>query len=271
MTTASTFRSLHAPGEMLVLPNAWDSASAALFEASGARATATTSSAMAWSLGYPDGEHVPIELLADVVRRIVRTVSIPVSVDLERGFGRTPREVGESVTRVLDAGAVGFNLEDGDSAPEVFAERVRAAREAAQRAGIDAFINARTDIVLRRTHPPEQHVAESLARAKIYEAAGADGFFVPGLRTLEHIEAIAKGTSLPLNVLSGPGLADVATLRQLGVRRLSIGGNLAEVAYESARRACVELVQSGTYSSFFPAEITYAKMNALFVKNRSGS
>jgi len=155
MTTASTFRSLHAPGEMLVLPNAWDSASAALFEASGARATATTSSAMAWSLGYPDGEHVPIELLADVVRRIVRTVSIPVSVDLERGFGRTPREVGESVTRVLDAGAVGFNLEDGDSAPEVFAERVRAAREAAQRAGIDAFINARTDIVLRRTHPPE--------------------------------------------------------------------------------------------------------------------
>ncbi|WP_394838533.1 isocitrate lyase/phosphoenolpyruvate mutase family protein [Pendulispora rubella] len=264
MNNAATFRSLHAPGEMLVLPNAWDCASAALFEASGARATATTSSAMAWSLGYPDGEHVPVALLADVVRRMVRTVSIPVSVDLERGFGATPRDVAESVTRILDAGAVGFNLEDGSGDPKAFAERLHAAREAAQRAGVDAFINARTDVVLHGKLPPEKHVEECLARAEVYAAAGADGFFVPRLSTPPHIEAVAKGTSLPLNVLSGPGLANVATLRQLGVRRLSIGGNLAEVAYEAARRACTELVQSGTYSSFFPAEITYPKMNAFF-------
>ncbi|WP_394849078.1 isocitrate lyase/phosphoenolpyruvate mutase family protein [Pendulispora brunnea] len=265
MTNAiATFRSLHAPGEMLVLPNAWDSASAALFAASGARATATTSSGLAWSLGYPDGEHVPVALLADVVRRMVRTVDIPVSVDLERGYGRTPREVAETVARILDTGAVGFNLEDGSGDPGAFAEHLHAAREAAQRAGVDAFINARTDIVLHGKHPAEQHVSECLARAKVYAAAGADGFFVPGLRTPEHIEAISKGTPLPLNVFSGPGLADVATLRQLGVRRLSVGGRLTEVAYEAARRACVELLDSGTYSSFFPAEITYAKMNAFF-------
>jgi len=261
---AATFRSLHDPGELVVLPNVWDCASAALFEASGARALATSSSAVAWSLGFPDGEKLPAPLLVDVVARVARTVSIPVSVDLERGYGRTAHDVAETVTRMLDVGAVGFNLEDHAGPPEELAERIVATRAAARRHGVDAFINARVDIVLHGTAPKERHVEESLARAKVYQDAGADGLFVPGLRAPEHIEAIAKGTPLPLNVLSTPGLVDVSGLRRLGVRRLSVGGRLAEVALEAARSACAELLAAGTYSSFFPPEITYARMNGFF-------
>ncbi|WP_394820848.1 isocitrate lyase/phosphoenolpyruvate mutase family protein [Pendulispora albinea] len=265
---AATFRSLHAPGELVVFPNAWDAGSAALFVANGARAITTTSCAVAWSLGYADGEDLPLEELLGAVRRMVRAVSVPVSVDFERGYGKTPREVAESVTRVLETGAVAVNLEDGAGRPEALAESIAAAREAARRFGVDLFINSRTDIVLHRTHPPEQHVEESLARAKIFEEAGADGFFVPGLQNPDHIQAITRGTSLPLNVLAWPGLAPVPELRRLGVRRVTVGGRLGEVALEAARRACVELLQAGTYS--FPVgEITYAGMNALFAPPRA--
>jgi len=174
--------------------------------------------------------------------------------------------VDQTSERILDAGAVGLNLEDNAGSPADLAERIAAARTAAERRGVNLFINARTDIVLHRTHPPDHYVEESLARAKIYQDAGADGFFVPDIRSPEHIEAITKGTSLPVNVLAMPEVPDVAELRKRGVRRLSIGGRLAEVAYAAARRACAELLEAGTYSSFYPADITYAKMNKFFTK-----
>ena len=266
IVNAASFRSLHAPGEMLVLPNAWDAASAALFETCGARAIATSSSALAWSLGYPDGERMGIDTHVETIRRIVRSVSIPVSVDFERGYGETPKNVTESVTRMLEAGAVGINLEDSAGDPNALAERIAASREAARRFGVDLFINSRSDIILHGTHHAEQHVEELLRRAKIFQSAGADGFFVPALSKPEHIQEIVRGTSLPLNLFAAmPGLAPVPELRRLGVRRLSVGGKLAEVALEAARRACVELLQAGTYG-FDTGEINYHQMNALFSK-----
>lgn len=261
---ADLFRSLHAAGEFIVLPNAWDCASAGLFVQNGAKAIATTSSGIAWAAGFPDGERIPLVQLIDVVARIARTVSVPVSVDFERGYGETPTQVAESVTRVIDAGAVAINLEDATRPASELAERIVAARRAGERAGVHLFINARTDIALFRAVAPERYVEESLARAKVFEDAGADGFFVPGDLEPAHIEGIAKGTRLPLNVLAQPGVPPVAELRRLGARRLSVGGRLAEVALEGARRACIELLEAGTYSSFFPEGVTYPKMNKLF-------
>ncbi len=266
--SASTFRRLHDPGEFLVIPNAWDVASAALFAASGARAIATTSCGVAWSYGYPEGERLPLDLLVDLIARTTRVVSIPVSVDFERGYGRTAHDVGEAVSRLLDAGAVGINLEDDAGPPEEIVARIRAARTVADRHGVDLFINARTDVVLHRAVPEARYVEESLVRAKMFAEAGADGFFVPGLYVPEQIEAVVRGTSLPLNLVPiVPQVPDVATLRRLGVRRLSVGGRITEVAFSAARRACVELLEKGTYSSFFPGDISYDGMNALFDKS----
>ncbi|WP_394838781.1 isocitrate lyase/phosphoenolpyruvate mutase family protein [Pendulispora rubella] len=267
ISRAAAFQSLHAPGEFLSIPNAWDAASAKIFEASGAKAIATTSCAVAWALGFADGEKISLDALTTVVRGITRSVSIPVSVDFERGYGETPNDVAASVTRILDVGAVGINLEDGFGPANELGVRIAVARRAALRFGVPLFINARTDVVLHRTRRPEQEVDEILARAKIYQDAGADGLFVPGLSNPDHIEAVARGTSLPLNLFAAlPKLPPVAELRRLGVRRLTTAGRFAEVAFDAARRACIEFLESGTYSAFERCELNYHVMNGFFAK-----
>jgi len=268
ISQAAAFHSLQAPGGFLLIPNAWDAASAKVFEVSGAKAIATTSCAVAWALGFADGEKISLDALATVVRSMTRSVSIPVSVDFERGYGETPNEVASSVTRILDVGAVGINLEDGVRPATELGVRIAAARHAAQRFGVPLFINARTDVVIHRTHPPEQQVDEILARAKIFQDAGADGLFVPGLTNPDHIEAVVRGTSLPLNLFAAlPNLPPVAELRRLGVRRLSTAGRFAEVALDAARRACIEFLESETYSAFERCELNYHMMNAFFAKS----
>src|SRR5262249_14504219 len=195
---AAEFRRLHAADAPLVLPNAWDAVSARLIEACGAAAIATTSSGVAWAHGYPDGDALPPRILAGAVDAIARVLSVPLTIDVEGGYSADPAAVGEVVSAVVAGGAVGINIEDGSSPPDLPCAKVAAAKAAATRAGVDLFVNARTDVYLRGLVPGVQAIEETVARARRYQAAGADGLFVPGLIDVDAIRAIASAVPLPL-------------------------------------------------------------------------
>jgi 2-methylisocitrate lyase-like PEP mutase family enzyme len=260
---AATFRALHADGQLLHLPNAWDGASARLIEACGAAAIATSSAAVSWSHGVPDGEHLSLEMLMATTREIVRAVRVPVSVDLEAGYGTIPEEIGPVVRQVVDIGVVGINLEDGAAPPEVLMAKIEVARRAAAAAGVDLFINARTDVYLRGLVAPDERLQETLERARRYREAGCDGLFVPGLARPEEVAAIAQAAGVPLNVMALPGLAPAPRLKELGVRRLSLGTALAQAALGTVRRHCVALLERGEYGGLFEDPVAYGEMNAL--------
>lgn len=192
---AERFRALHAPGRMLVLPNAWDAGSACVIEACGAEAIATTSSGLAWACGHPDGDAIPPAVLAQAIGRIERVISVPLSVDAEGGYAQDHEQVGETVRALMDAGAVGVNLEDGSThPPDALCAKIAAVRTVAERAGIALFVNARTDVFLRGLVSPERRVAETLARAARYRAAGCDGLFVPAVADPLDVAALVAGT-----------------------------------------------------------------------------
>lgn len=190
MSNAETFHSLHTSG-FLTLPNAWDAGSARVIETLGARAVATSSAAVCWAHGYADGHHLPVDVLITTVREITRVVSIPVTCDFEGGYADDPAQVADNIARVIDAGAVGINIEDGREPPELLARKIAAVREAAAKAGVNLFINARTDVFLKGLAQGEAAVAESLRRGALYREAGADGLFVPFVVETAHITAIA--------------------------------------------------------------------------------
>jgi len=261
---ASAFRRLHAPGELLVLPNAWDPASARLMESLGATAIATTSAGLCWAHGYSDGKAIPLETLTAAVREIVRVTRLPVSADVEAGYADDAAGVARTVAAVIEAGAVGINLEDGSAPPELLAVKIGAVKQAAKRAGVDLFVNARADVYLRGLTPPERAVEETIARGRRYAEAGADGFFVPGLSQPDAIRAVTGAISLPVNLLVLPKLAPVAELRGWGVRRLSAGSSICAAALGTARRAAKQLLSEGRYDELYAGPVAYAEMNALF-------
>jgi 2-methylisocitrate lyase-like PEP mutase family enzyme len=268
MTTASTFRDLHAPGSLLVLPNAWDAASARLVEACGARAVATTSTGVAWSQGYADGNVMPPSVVAAAVAAIARVVHIPVSADVEAGYSSDPDAVGSLVARVIDAGAVGINLEDGSEPPDLLCAKIEAAKRAAARGGVDLFVNARTDVFLRGLVASDRAVGETVERARRYRGAGADGVFVPGLVAVDDIRAVATAVEpMPVNVMAWPGLPGVAELAALGVRRLSAGAAIASRAFGLARQLTTTFLASGGGTALFEGAVGYAEMNALLKRD----
>ena len=254
MTLADDFRRLHTDG-VLVLPNAWDAASARLVERAGAAAVATTSGAVAWSLGVPDGNRLPLELLAGAVERIAAAVAVPVTADVEAG----EPDVAATVRAVLAAGAVGINIEDGGGAVEVHRDRVAAAREAG---GRDLFVNARIDLYLFGIGEPDGRLAETIARAAVYADAGADGIFVPGVIDLDLLRTLVAEIPLPVNVLAGPHVPAVDELAAVGVRRVSVGTGLAQAAYAAADRAARELLTTGTYGALEGA-LSYGDLQKL--------
>ena len=259
------FAALHRPGDPLLLANAWDPASAAVIEAAGARALATTSSGVAWANGVPDGGRLGARALAAALTRIVAAVSIPVSADIEDGYGPAPADVAGTVRAVLDAGAVGINLEDrAGGARELFTPAEQAARIAAARAAAGdqpLWINARTDTYLAGIGAPEDRLALTLSLAATYADAGADSLFVPGAIDLAVVTALAQGP-LPLNIMVWPGAPSVAELAACGVARISLGGAIAEAAYGLADRAARELFTAGTYDSA-AGGLPYATLNKL--------
>lgn len=227
---ATLFRRLH-ERRPLVLPNAWDAASARVIELAGAPAIASTSAGVSWALGRPDGQRLDRDEMIEVIRRMVRAVTLPVTADIEGGYGSgSTADVAETVRAVIGAGAVGINLEDSPGsdgqvllAPERQAERIEAARAAARPTGVDLVINARTDVYLFQAVPPEARFDETVRRARLYRLAGADCVFVPGLADADAIAALVRATEGPLNVMAGPGAPTTKQLGKLGVARVSMG------------------------------------------------
>ncbi|HEU4994036.1 MAG TPA: isocitrate lyase/phosphoenolpyruvate mutase family protein [Gemmatimonadaceae bacterium] len=242
------FRALHVPGRPLVLFNIWDAGSAKAVATGGAKAIATGSWSVANANGFADGERIPLTLAIDILRRIVGATELPVTIDLESGYGDTSEVVGETVRLAIHAGAVGCNLEDSFPANGTLREtvdqgdRIRRARQTADAAGIRFFINARTDVFFQR--PPEQHdaamVDETIERARAYADAGADGLFAPGLADITLIARLAEASPLPLNIMVGDATPPLRALAERGVARVSHGPRpylMTMKALEEAARA----------------------------------
>ena len=268
---AQTLRALH-KGPVLILPNAWDAGSAVFIAQAGAKAIATTSGGVAWSLGLPDGQRLTRAEMIDVVRRIAAAVDLPVTADIEGGYGPAPEDVAATVTAVVEAGAVGVNLEDSrgfgvplfESAEQ--AARVRAGRAAAEAAGLpELVINVRTDVFLFQIGAPEGRLDDVLARAADYAEAGADSLFVPGLVDLETVKTLVKASPLPVNLMTGPGAPPVAEFEAAGVQRVSVGTGVAQAAYTVAQRAAAELFSTGTYGGLEGA-LDFGSVNGLFAR-----
>lgn len=270
---AAAFRRMHERGSgILVLPNAWDAMSARIIEDAGARAIATTSSGVSWSLGRPDGQGLSRDEMIAAVRRISGVVRVPVTADIEGGYGeRTTHDVAATVRAVIAAGAVGINLEDSPGTdgkvlldPALQAERIEAARSAADSERIAVFINARIDTYLRRVGDGDtDRFEQTVHRAAAYIASGADGVFVPGLIDAQTIGRLVGAIDAPLNIMAQPGAPAVAELAALGVARVSTGGGIAEAMMAFVRRAAGELLQHGSYEALEQA-IPFAEANRMF-------
>ncbi|MFJ6141039.1 isocitrate lyase/phosphoenolpyruvate mutase family protein [Kitasatospora sp. NPDC092286] len=268
---ALLFRSLHVPGRPLVLPNAWDVASARIVAQAGAAAVATTSAGVAWALGHGDGDRLDRDLGLGLVARVAAAVDVPVTADVESGYASAPAGVAETVRGVLAAGAVGINLEDSlRSGPDPLrpvreqCERIAAARGAADGAGVPLFVNARIDTHRLPGGDPSVWRRETLARAEAYVAAGADGVFVLGTPNAAAVTALTEAVPVPVNVLAGPGGWAVSALAALGVARVSAGSSIAEAAYGLVARAARELLTDGTCRAL-EGGLAYGELNALLL------
>jgi 2-methylisocitrate lyase-like PEP mutase family enzyme len=256
---ATEFFQLHQQG-LLLLPNAWDAGSARIAQSAGAKAVATSSAAVAWAHGFADGHQLPTDLHIHTVRAIVAAVSVPVSVDVEGGYSDEPNAVANFTLAVMQAGAVGINLEDGAQSPELLCEKIKSIH---QRCGDGLFINARTDVYIRNPVSADQRVAEVLRRASQYQAAGASGLFVPKLMLPAEIAAVVAGTPLPVNVMALPGLPVAAQLRDLGVRRVSAGSAIAEFVHGAQLAMSKAFLETAQVSPAEFTALTYGQLNAL--------
>jgi len=233
-----------------VLPNAWDAASAAVMEDAGAKAVATSSAAVAWAHGYPDGDALPLEKVLLTIETVVRAVKVPVTADIEGGYTDDLGQLAENIKAVVGAGAVGINLEDGTRDPDLHARKIEAARKAADAAGVALFINARTDTYLKRLFEGDAAEAETVKRAALYRGAGASGVFVPGPTDDALIGRLAGAIDGPMNIMLTGGLPSSARLQALGVRRLSSGGRPFAGAYAYLANAVKSYLADGLADPF---------------------
>jgi 2-methylisocitrate lyase-like PEP mutase family enzyme len=222
---ADEFAALHVKGEPVILYNAWDAGSAKAIIGAGAKAIATSSWSVAAALGYEDGEDLPLSLAEHVIRGIVTTVNVPVTVDFEGGYSDDDQKLASNITKLLELGVIGINFEDrvvkgtGLYGIDRQAKRIAAIRRAAEQRGISFFINARTDVFLGNGGDVE----EALRRAHAYAAAGASGFFIPGVIDPALIQRIVEEVTLPVNVMVMDGVPSNDKLAKLGVSRVSYG------------------------------------------------
>jgi 2-methylisocitrate lyase-like PEP mutase family enzyme len=249
--------------------------SARVFSAAGFGALATSSASIAWSLGRTDGENIGREEMVAAIGRVAAATGVPVTADIESGYGATPAEVGETIRLVLAAGAVGVNLEDGTPLASSrlrpigdHCARLRAARAAADDAGIPLFINGRTDVYLLGVGEPAERFENAVARAHAMLEAGADGIFVPAVKDLETIGRLAAAIPAPLNVMVVQGLPPVAELASAGLRRLSTGGRPALAALGLLTKIAAELREQGTYEQIFEHALPSADLRRLFAETQ---
>jgi len=261
MNKAQIFKNLHsAPRKLLILPNIWDAGGARIVESIGAKAVATTSAGVAWSKGYRDGNQLPIRLLASLAEEIVNAVKVPVTIDFEAGYATDPSKVAKNLKPLIAAGISGINIEDGTDSPDVLARKI----EAIKKLGSDIFINTRTDVYLQDLVPDEKKVKETLDRAALYQSAGADGLFVPGLVDADHIAKITRGTELPVNLMASTELPSADRLAKLNVRRLSSGIAMAPIGYGHIARLAASFLKEGDSRVFDEDGMGYSQLQKLF-------
>jgi 2-methylisocitrate lyase-like PEP mutase family enzyme len=255
MSSFDKFRSLHHQDQPLLLPNVWDIPSARVCEEAGFAAIATSSSALAQSLGYDDGEKIPFSLLLQTIKGIARQIHLPLSVDLERGYSRDPKGICSNLERLHDLGVVGVNLEDSTGEQprslqkmEDFQKMISIIREHLAGKNMKIFLNARTDAFVVKIPEAQE---ETVKRAKAYEQAGADGIFVPFLEDSGQIANVAASTRLPLNVFCLPHLPGFPQLRELGVRRISMGGALYRAMRSSLKNTVTRIRDDQSFTSLF--------------------
>ena len=262
-----TFAALHAGPKLLILPNAWDAGSARVIEHAGAPAIATSSAAVAWAHGYADGQFLPFETLLATVSAIARTVSLPVSADIEAAYAHDAATAARTVGQVIEAGAVGINIEDGNDAPDLLARKIENLKSAARAQGADIWVNARVDTYLRRLVPAETAYGETVRRAALYREAGADSIFVPGFPDNDRIVQLVKDVVLPLNLLAWPGLPDGAALQAAGVRRLSAGSGIGKAVLNETLRLAKDFLADGRSEPLVQGPLGNAELNGMLRKD----
>jgi 2-methylisocitrate lyase-like PEP mutase family enzyme len=267
---AEEFRSLHKAERILVLPNAWDVPSARVFEDAEFAAIATSSAALAVSLGFPDGERIGKGELFAAVKKIADSISVPLSVDVESGFGATEDQLTDTIRRVITAGGIGINIEDISSFQsktlvpiENQAERVRMVRRGSDSLGIPLVINARTDAYRFGTGDEGAKLQEAIRRAKAYAEAGADCVYPMGLTERAAITSFVKAVDKPVNIMARKGAPSISELERMGVKRVSLGPGPMYATMGLLRKIAQELKQNGTYESMLSGAITFDELNAL--------
>ena len=272
---AASFRAMHSGKSVLLLPNAWDVASACIIEEAGFAAIATTSAGIAFSLGYPDGQEIPKDEMLAAVARIAKGVKVPVTADVESGYGNRPEDAAKTARAVMVAGAVGMNLEDatGEASHPLAElslqlEKIQAVRETTTNLKVPLVLNARTDVYLLQIGDPARRYHETLRRLTAFRDAGADCVFVPGLRDPATIGRLIADLKCPLNILAVPGSASVPELTKLGVARISLGSGPMRASLGLLRRLAAELKTAGTYTAMEDAPL-HAEMNTLMHASRN--
>ncbi len=272
---AEQLRALHNGPKMLVLPNAWDVASARIVEDLGFPAIATTSAGIAATLGYPDGQKISRDEMLGVVARIAKAVHLPVTADVEAGYGVTVDDMTQTVKVVVAAGAVGINLEDVTGSDEssqvdltLQLEKIRAIRKATESLGVPLVLNARTDIYLIPIGPPESRFERTVERLRAYREAGADCLFAPGLRDAESIAKLVRALNGPLNILITTGAPTLRELEKMGVARASAGSGVMRATLGLTRRIAKEMMEAGTYTGMLDGAVPFAEMSEMLAREK---
>jgi 2-methylisocitrate lyase-like PEP mutase family enzyme len=273
---AEEFLRLHHQDRPLILPNAWDVPSARIFENAGFPAVATSSAGLMVSRGYPDGQRMPRSELVAAVARIAARIEIPLSVDVVAGFGRGPREVAATVRRILEAGAIGINIEDKDPTTERLfpipaqVRKIRAIVQLGREVDVPLVVNARTD-ALRLDGVPEELLREAIRRCIAYRDAGADCVYPMRLTDAAEISTLVSAVECPVNVMIRRGLPPVAELGRLGVKRVSFGPGASYAAMGLLQRISEEILTRGTFASLLEGSITFDELNRLASRRSSDS
>ena len=263
---ANLFRDLHRGSKVLLLPNAWDVATARVLEQTGIAAIATTSAGIAFALGYPDGQKISRKEMLAMISRIASKVKIPVTADIEAGYGDRPEDAALTARAVIESGAVGLNLEDGSERQladlSLQLEKIAAVRETSRAMGVSLVLNARTDVYLLQVGNPESRFGETVKRLSAFRDAGADCLFAPGVRDLPMISQLVRELHHPLNILAGPGSPSVPHLQEAGVARVSLGSSPMRATLGLLQRIAQELQTTGTYNTLEGAP-SHAEVNRM--------
>jgi 2-methylisocitrate lyase-like PEP mutase family enzyme len=264
---------LHHNGKLLVLPNIWDPLGAVMLESLGYPAVATASASIAFSNGYPDGEKIPFKDLLFILNKIVQSLKIPVTADIESGYAKNNAELKENIKMLLNAGIAGINFEDTNKddktiiSIEAQCEKLDMIRNTASEMGVPLFINARTDVYLKANDlSDEEKLVETIHRGKAYKDSGADGFYPISLKKKEQIEIIIKKVGLPVNVLLIPGIPDFETLKTIGVARLSLGPGFLKTSINAMKNIAEKLLHNEGIQEVSGNPVTTAYLNTLISK-----